>query len=65
MQYDYLDAVTDTVPTLSLDRSTLVLRGNAEEASSVLLKGTLVLCLVEPLKVQNVRLRFRGERKVR
>ena len=65
MQYDYLDAVTDTVPTLSLDRSTLVLRGNAEEASSVLLKGTLVLCLVEPLKVQNIRLRFRGERKVR
>ncbi|KAI4222276.1 MAG: hypothetical protein L6R36_006275 [Xanthoria steineri] len=49
---------------IRLDQSTLVLRGNEEEASSVLLKGTLVLCLAEPLKVQNVRLRFTGERRV-
>ncbi|KAL9639126.1 MAG: hypothetical protein Q9204_001233, partial [Flavoplaca sp. TL-2023a] len=47
-----------------LDQSTLVLRGIAEEASSVLLKGTLVLCLAEPLKVHNIRLRFIGERRV-
>ncbi|KAL8896921.1 MAG: hypothetical protein Q9192_002831 [Flavoplaca navasiana] len=56
-------AVTDTIHALSLDQSTLVLRGIAEEASSVLLKGTLVLCLVEPLKVHNIRLRFTGERR--
>ncbi|KAL8700180.1 MAG: hypothetical protein Q9224_001084 [Gallowayella concinna] len=49
---------------IRLDRSTLILRGNAEEAASVLLKGTLVLCLAEPLKVQSVRLRFTGERRV-
>ncbi|KAL8981611.1 MAG: hypothetical protein Q9205_003651 [Flavoplaca limonia] len=47
-----------------LDQNTLVLRGIAEEASSVLLKGTLVLCLAEPLKVHNIRLRFIGERRV-
>ncbi|KAL8783001.1 MAG: hypothetical protein Q9213_004958 [Squamulea squamosa] len=56
--------VTDLFPALSPDQSTLVLRGNEEEASSVLLKGTLVLCLAEPLKVQNVRLRLTGERRV-
>ncbi|KAL8920538.1 MAG: hypothetical protein Q9172_004465 [Xanthocarpia lactea] len=52
------------VHALSLDQNTLVLRGNEEEASSVLLRGTLVLCLAEPLRVQNVRLRFTGERRV-
>ncbi|KAL9603832.1 MAG: hypothetical protein Q9219_000941 [cf. Caloplaca sp. 3 TL-2023] len=49
---------------IRLDRSTLILRGTEDEASSVLLKGNLVLCLSEPLKVQSVRLRFTGEKRV-
>ncbi|KAL8759541.1 MAG: hypothetical protein Q9184_003587 [Pyrenodesmia sp. 2 TL-2023] len=47
-----------------LDQSTLVLRGNEDEASSTVLKGTLVLCLSEALKVQSIRLRFTGEKRV-
>ncbi|KAL9592660.1 MAG: hypothetical protein Q9179_006496 [Wetmoreana sp. 5 TL-2023] len=50
--------------TTALDQSTLILRGNEQEASSVVLKGTLILCLAEPLKVQSVRLRFTGEKRV-
>ncbi|KAL8834599.1 MAG: hypothetical protein Q9170_003675 [Blastenia crenularia] len=46
------------------DQSTLVLRGNEDEASSVLLKGSLVLCLSEALRVQSIRLRFTGEKRV-
>ncbi|KAL8941322.1 MAG: hypothetical protein Q9216_002307 [Gyalolechia sp. 2 TL-2023] len=48
----------------TLDQSTLVLRGSEDEASSVLLKGTLVLCLSEPLRVQSIRLRFTGEKQI-
>ncbi|KAL8729038.1 MAG: hypothetical protein Q9181_005138 [Wetmoreana brouardii] len=43
---------------IRLDQSTIILRGNEVEASSVVLKGTLVLCLAEPLKVQSVRVAF-------
>ncbi|KAL8693074.1 MAG: hypothetical protein Q9218_002038 [Villophora microphyllina] len=49
---------------IRLQQSTLVLRGNAEEASSVHLQGTLVLFLTEPLKVQSLRLRLTGEKRV-
>ncbi|KAL9128525.1 MAG: hypothetical protein Q9217_002821 [Psora testacea] len=49
---------------IRLDESNLVLRGSEDEASSVLLKGTLVLCLSEPLRVQGIRLRFTGEKRV-
>ncbi|KAL9000734.1 MAG: hypothetical protein Q9169_000770 [Polycauliona sp. 2 TL-2023] len=62
-QFEPLSDGADTFAALSPDQTTLVLRGNEEEASSVLLQGTLVLCLAEPLKVQNIRLRFTGERK--
>ena len=47
-----------------LAESNLILRGNADEASSVLLKGTLVLCLSEPLRIQGIRLRFTGEKRL-
>ncbi|KAI4143628.1 MAG: hypothetical protein LQ341_002867, partial [Variospora aurantia] len=46
-----------------LDQSTLILRGNEDEASSALLKGTLVLCLSEPLRAPSIRLRFTGEKR--
>ncbi|KAL6714581.1 hypothetical protein ACLMJK_008006 [Lecanora helva] len=49
---------------IRLDESNLILRGNADEASSVLLKGTLVLCLSEPLRTQGIRLRFTGEKRI-
>lgn len=47
-----------------LEESNLILRGTADEASSVVLKGTLVLCLSEPLKIQGIRLRFTGEKRL-
>ena len=59
--------VTDPVLTghnSRLDQSNLTLRGTPDEASSVLLKGTLVLCLSEPLRIQGIRLRFTGEKRL-
>ncbi|KAL9631227.1 MAG: hypothetical protein Q9164_006002 [Protoblastenia rupestris] len=49
---------------IRLDESNLTLRGTEGEASSAILKGTLVLCLSEPLRVQGIRLRFTGEKRV-
>ena len=46
------------------DENNLVFRGPKEEASSVLLKGFLVLCLSEPLRIQGLRLRFTGEKRI-
>ncbi len=55
---------SDYFETLRLEESNLVLRGTEDEASSVVLKGTLVLCLSEPMRIQGIRLRFTGERKL-
>ncbi|MCJ1452310.1 hypothetical protein MMC28_002652 [Mycoblastus sanguinarius] len=49
---------------IRLDKSNLILRGTEYEASSVVLKGTLVLCLSEPLRIQGIRLRFTGEKRL-
>lgn len=49
---------------IRLNESNLILRGTEYEASSVVLKGTLVLCLSEPIRVQGIRLRFTGERRL-
>ncbi|AGO12648.1 AaceriADR172Cp [[Ashbya] aceris (nom. inval.)] len=38
----------------------LVLKGNAEEASSILLSGTIVLSILEPLQVKQLRLGLYG-----
>ncbi|KAL9013340.1 MAG: hypothetical protein Q9173_001965 [Seirophora scorigena] len=43
---------------------TLILRGNENEASSAILKGTLILCLSEPLRAPSIRLRFTGQKRV-
>ena len=55
---------TNYFETLRLEESNLILRGTEDEASSVVLKGTLVLCLSEPMRIQGIRLRFTGERKL-
>lgn len=47
-----------------LNESNLILRGSEYEASSVVLKGTLVLCLSDPIRIQGIRLRFTGERRL-
>lgn len=64
----YWNLLQETNPSLNqtyrLDESHLTLRGSEDEASSVLLKGTLVLCLSEPLRIQGVRLRFTGEKRI-
>ena len=56
------ELTTDLMPRP--DESNLVFRGAKEEASSVLLKGTLVLCLSEPLRIQGLRLRLTGEKRL-
>lgn len=55
---------TNYFETLRLEESNLILRGTEDEACSVVLKGTLVLCLSEPMRIQGIRLRFTGERKL-
>ncbi|MCJ1351070.1 MAG: hypothetical protein MMC33_001052 [Icmadophila ericetorum] len=49
---------------IRVHENNLILRGSQDEASSVLLHGTLVLCLSEPLKVQNIHMRFTGESRI-
>lgn len=48
----------------SLDEEIIVLRGGENEASSQLLKGSVVLCLPSSLKVEDVHLRMTGQLKV-
>jgi hypothetical protein len=48
----------------SLENEIIVLRGGDSEASSQLLKGTVVLCLPAALKVEDVHLRMTGQLKV-
>ena len=47
-----------------LDESNIILRGSEEEAPSAILKGTLVLCLSEPLQIRGIRMRFTGEKRL-
>jgi hypothetical protein len=48
----------------SLENEIIVLRGGDNEASSQLLKGTVVLCLPAALKIEDVHLRMTGQLKV-
>ena len=50
--------------TCRLDSKNLILRGSEHEASSTILKGSLVLILSEPLKVQNIRMELTGVSKL-
>jgi len=47
-----------------LDDEFIVFRGEEHEASGQLLKGVLVLCLKEPLKVEDVHLRLTGQCRI-
>ena len=49
-----------TFRTIRLDDDYIVFRGNEQEASSAHLRGTLVLCLSEPLTIKHVRLTLSG-----
>lgn len=42
----------------------MVLRGDVNEASSALIKGTVVLCLSESLRVNAINLRLTGDLRV-
>lgn len=42
----------------------IVFRGNEQEAASAHLKGTLVLCLSEPLSIKHIRLQLTGMSRV-
>ncbi|KAK3941666.1 hypothetical protein QBC46DRAFT_98809 [Diplogelasinospora grovesii] len=45
---------------IRLDNEFIVFRGNEHESSGQLLKGTVVLCLPSPLKIEDVHLRLTG-----
>lgn len=47
-----------------LDNEFIVLRGSESEASSQLLKGSVILCLPQATKVESVHLRMTGQLKV-
>lgn len=47
-------------PQCRLDNDFIVFRGNDHTASGQLLKGTVVLCLSAPLKIENVQLKLTG-----
>ncbi|EPE35187.1 E set [Glarea lozoyensis ATCC 20868] len=52
-----------TLFEIRLDSDIIVLRGDENDASSQLLKGTIVLCLPQSLKVEDVHLRMTGQLK--
>ncbi|KAI1310659.1 arrestin [Xylaria venustula] len=49
---------------IRLDDDFIVFRGSEHEASGQLLKGVVVLCLKEPLKVEDVHLRLAGHCRI-
>ncbi|OTA56248.1 beta-arrestin protein [Hypoxylon sp. EC38] len=53
-----------TLFEIRLENDFIVFRGNEHEASGQLLKGVLVLCLREPLKVEDVHLRLMGNCRI-
>jgi hypothetical protein len=50
--------LTDPLPRL--DNDFLVFRGDDHEAAAQLLKGTVVLCVSSPLKVESIQLKLTG-----
>lgn len=50
--------------TRRLENEVIVLRGGDSEASSQILKGSVVLCLPATLKIEDVHLRMTGHLKV-
>ncbi|KAK3303512.1 uncharacterized protein B0T15DRAFT_277481 [Chaetomium strumarium] len=49
-----------TLFEIRLDNNIIVFRGNDHEAAGQLLKGTVVLCLCAPLKLENIHLKLTG-----
>lgn len=49
---------------LRLNDDYIVFRGGEDEAASAHLKGTLVLCLSEPLTIKHLRLQLTGMSRV-
>lgn len=49
---------------IRLDQNNLIFRGGGDEASSTLLRGSLVLCLSDSLRLQCLRMRFTGEKRI-
>lgn len=49
----------------SLSDNYIVFRGGPQEAASAHLKGTLVLCLSEPISIKHLKLHLRGMSRIR
>jgi hypothetical protein len=49
-----------TLFEVRLENDFIVFRGNDHEASGQLLKGTVVLCLSSPLKLEDIHLKLIG-----
>ena len=52
------------VNKIRLEDSNIIFRGSETEAPSAVLKGSVVLCLSEPLQIKGIKLRFTGEKRV-
>ena len=52
--------LTDRPAGARLENDFIVFRGNDHEASGQLLKGTVVLCLSSPLRVEDIHLKLMG-----
>ena len=55
---------SDTLTGARLERDILVVRGQPRDASSVQIKGTVVLCLAEPLTIKRISLSLSGTCKI-
>lgn len=60
MRIDTRSFLTDA----RLNDDYIVFRGSEHEAAGALLKGTLVLCLSEPLAIKHIRLELTGMSRV-
>ncbi|MCJ1316314.1 hypothetical protein MMC15_001635 [Xylographa vitiligo] len=49
---------------IRLNETNIIFRGSEHESASALVKGTLVLCLTEPLKIQGISMRLSCESKI-
>ncbi|MCJ1380057.1 hypothetical protein MMC17_003160 [Xylographa soralifera] len=49
---------------IRLDETNIILRGSEDESASALVKGTLVLCLTEPLKIQGISMHLSCESRI-
>lgn len=62
--HDHIASAVADTSTRRLNDDYIVFRGDEDEAASAHLKGTLVLCLSEPLSIKHLKLHLKGMSRV-